>query len=289
MTVPELVNPFAGWTVVSVISTSADGGRGNFSFRGSREDKAETKIKSMSDDIEVKPLDASSPMRQARVPDRNWRKSKWLAVSELLLAALLFTLAAFHRLPLGRGPWLLVLGWSSLYARKIGWRGIGFKWYRGLTTTLAIGLGCGMLLELFELFVSQPVLEHIIGKKADLSQFHDLRGNLRETALYILLVWIVAAFGEEMIYRGYLMNRVADLMNRTRKAWIVSLIVVHVVFGLSHSYQGLTGVIDEGLMGVLLAALYLRTGRNLAVPIVAHGVQDTIDLILMFTGKYPGM
>jgi membrane protease YdiL (CAAX protease family) len=35
--------------------------------------------------------------------------------------------------------------------------------------------------------------------------------------------------------------------------------------------------------------IYLRTGRNLAVPIVAHGVQDSIDLILIFTGRYPGM
>jgi membrane protease YdiL (CAAX protease family) len=243
----------------------------------------------MSADLEMKSVDASSSVRDVRIPHRNWRNSKWLTVSELLLAAFLFTLAAFHHLPLGRGPWLLVLGWVSLYVRKIGWQGIGFKLYRRWPTTLTLGLGCGVLLELFELFVSQPVLEHIIGKKADLSQFQDLRGNLKEAALYILLVWIVAAFGEEMIYRGYLMNRVADLMDRTRKAWIVSLIVVHVVFGLSHLYQGLTGVIDEGLMGVLLAAIYLRTGRNLAVPIVAHGVQDTIDLILIFTGRYPGM
>ena len=240
----------------------------------------------MSNDID---LNTSFPTTRARIPDNNWRNSKWLAVSELLLAALLFTASAFHRLPLGRGPWLLALGWGSLYIRNVGWRGVGLKRYRSWTTTAGIGLGCGVLLELFELFVSQPILVHLIGKKADLSQFRDLTGNLRETALYILLVWIVAAFGEEMIYRGYLMNRVADLLDRTRKAWIVSLIVVHIVFGLAHSYQGLTGVIDEGLMGVLLAVIYLRTGRNLAVPIVAHGVQDSIDLILIFSGKYPGM
>jgi membrane protease YdiL (CAAX protease family) len=243
----------------------------------------------MNDDVEMKSVDASFLVREVRSPTSNWRNSRWLTVSELLLAAFLFTLAAFHHLPLGRGPWLLVLGWVSLYVRKIGWRGIGFKLYRSLTTTLAMGLASGVFLELFELFVSQPVLEHIIGKKPDLSQFQDLRGNLKETVLYLLLVWIVAAFGEELIYRGYLMNRVADLMDRTRTAWIVSLIVVHAVFGLSHSYQGLTGMIDEGLMGVLLAAIYLRTGRNLAVPIVAHGIQDTIDLILVFTGKYPGL
>jgi membrane protease YdiL (CAAX protease family) len=48
-------------------------------------------------------------------------------------------------------------------------------------------------------------------------------------------------------------------------------------------------VIDEGLMGLLLGLMYLGSGRNLAVPIVAHGVQDTIDMLLIFRGKYPGL
>ena len=84
------------------------------------------------------------------------------------------------------------------------------------------------------------------------------------------------------------MDRVADLLNRTRAAWIVSLVAVHIVFGLAHWYQGWTGVIDEGLMGVLLGILYLGTGRNLAVPIVAHGVQDSNPLILIFLGEVSG-
>jgi len=35
--------------------------------------------------------------------------------------------------------------------------------------------------------------------------------------------------------------------------------------------------------------MYLGTGRNLLVPIIAHGVCDTIDMILIFLGKFPGM
>jgi len=78
-------------------------------------------------------------------------------------------------------------------------------------------------------------------------------------------------------------------MNRTRRAWIVSLIVVHVGFGLAHAYQGITGIIDEGLAGFLFGVVYLRNRRNLAVPIIAHGLGDTIDFLLIFLGKYPGM
>jgi hypothetical protein len=92
-----------------------------------------------------------------------------------------------------------------------------------------------------------------------------------------------------MVFRGYLMNRVADLLNRTRGAWIISLIAVHVGFGLAHAYQGVTGIIDEGMMGLLLGVIYLRTGRNLSVPIIAHGIADSIDFVLIFLGKYPGM
>jgi membrane protease YdiL (CAAX protease family) len=243
----------------------------------------------MTDSGEQRVLEGYSSATQGSSPASNWRTSKWLAAGELFVAALLFLASTYHHLPLGRGPWLLALGWVSLYVRRVGWRGVGLTKYRSWGTTLGIGLGCGVFLELFELFLSQPTLVHLLGKRADLSQFHDLAGNLKLTALYILLVWIVAAFGEEMIYRGYLMNRVADLLNRTRIAWIVSLISVQIVFGLAHSYQGLVGVIDEGLMGALLAVIYLRTGRNLAVPVLAHGVQDSIDLILIFCGRYPGM
>ncbi len=59
------------------------------------------------------------------------------------------------------------------------------------------------------------------------------------------------------------------------------------VFGFAHSYQGIRGIIDEGLMGVVLGLFYLGTGCNLSVPIIAHGIADTVDLRLIFLGKYP--
>jgi membrane protease YdiL (CAAX protease family) len=43
-----------------------------------------------------------------------------------------------------------------------------------------------------------------------------------------------AAFGEEMVYRGYLMNRVADLFAKSRTGWIISLLGVNVLFGFAH-------------------------------------------------------
>ena len=219
----------------------------------------------------------------------NWRESKWLAAGELVVVALIFLADARHLIPFSKTPFLLLLGWISLWVRKIGWRGVGLTRYRSWKITLGLGVAAGLLLEGFELFVSQPLLVRLLRKQPDLEDFRALAGNLKLTLIFIALAWILAAFGEEIVYRGYLMNRVADLLNRTRRAWIVSLIAVHLAFGLAHAYQGWTGIIDEGLMGLLLGLIYLRTGRNLAVPIVAHGIQDSIDFVLIFLGKYPGM
>jgi len=218
-----------------------------------------------------------------------WRQSKWLAILELILVVLIFVADARHLIPFSKTPFLLALGWISLWVRKVSWRRIGLTPYRSWKITLALGVAAGILMEGFELFISQPMLVKILGKQPDLEVFRPLIGNIKVTLIFLALAWVLAAFGEEMVYRGYLMNRVADLFNRTRSAWVISLIAVHVAFALAHIYQGATGAIDEGLMGLLLGLIYLRTCRNLSVPIVAHGVADSIDFILMFMGKYPGM
>src|SRR5579863_6779163 len=237
---------------------------------------------------------ASSLALQENVPSApsngaNWRQSKWLMIAELIVVGLFFWADFRHLIFFSETPYLALFAWISLRVRKLRWRDIGLSWFRNWKTALAWGIAAGLLVEGFELFVSQPILVGLLGKKPDLEDFRPLIGNLKLTLIFLGLTWPLAAFGEEMVYRGYLMNRVADLFNRTRRAWIVSLIVVHVAFGLAHAYQGWTGVIDEGLMGVLLAVIYLRTGRNLAVPIIAHGISDSIDFILIFLGKYPGM
>jgi uncharacterized protein len=218
-----------------------------------------------------------------------WRQSKGLIFFELLFVTFIFVADAKGWIPLSKTPFLLAFAWISLRVRKLHWRDVGFCRYKNWATTFAYGVVAGVVLEAFELFASQPFLVRVLKKQPDLDTFRALHGNIKWTLLAIVGAWTLAAFGEEMVYRGYLMNRVADLFNRRRGAWIISLFVVHFGFGLAHAYQGMTGVIDEGLQGLLLGIIYLQNNRNLAVPIVAHGVTDTIDFLLMFFGKYPGM
>jgi membrane protease YdiL (CAAX protease family) len=144
-------------------------------------------------------------------------------------------------------------------------------------------------MEALELFITQPLLARWWGKMPDLSDFASVVGNLKVLLIYLVLIWTLGPLGEEVDYRGYLMNRVAGVFRETKAAWIVSLVAVSVVFGCGHLDQGATGMIENVWNGLLLGARYLACGRNLAVPIIAHATTDTMDLVLMYLGKYPGM
>jgi uncharacterized protein len=104
-----------------------------------------------------------------------------------------------------------------------------------------------------------------------------------------VVIWTLAALGEELAYRGYLLNRVAELAGGGRTAWLASLCGVAVLFGLGHLYQGLTGVVDSTVSGLVFGGLYLASGRNLWVPILTHGLTDTIALVLVFFDLVPGV
>lgn len=217
------------------------------------------------------------------------RGSVWLAVAEFAIVAALFVADVYHHIFFSKVPWLFLLGWMSLRWRGLRWKDVGFRrpgnWGNALLTGVAAGIG----IEVFELFVSQPLLARWLGRMPDLSSFTAVHGNLKLTLIFLSLTWTLFAIGEELVFRGYLMNRVAGIFHETPASWVVSLLVISIVFGCSHIGQGSTGILENAWDGLLLGALYLACGRNLAAPIIAHGITDTVDLLLMYVGRYPGM
>ena len=61
------------------------------------------------------------------------------------------------------------------------------------------------------------------------------------------------------------------------------------IFGAVHLYQGAAGVVATALSGGVFAALYLATGRNLWAGILAHGFMDTVGIVMIYLGIYPGL
>jgi membrane protease YdiL (CAAX protease family) len=114
------------------------------------------------------------------------------------------------------------------------------------------------------------------------STFASIQGDYAVLARHLLVAWTTASFGEEIIWRGFFMERVARIFDNTQKGWIAGLISSSIVFGLIHSYQGITGIIFTGIAGLVLGIMYLKTDRNLYTTIIGHGVNNTILFLMMF-------
>ena len=65
------------------------------------------------------------------------------------------------------------------------------------------------------------------------------------------------------------------------------MVIVSLLFGLGHFYQGVAGVASSTVSGLFFGVLYLKSGRNLWLPILAHGFSDTIGLALIYLGLVP--
>lgn len=223
----------------------------------------------------------------------DWRghlaRSRGLALFEMAAVAAVFVADHQHLILLSKTPYLLALGWTSLALRGSSWRELGFRlgpqWRRWLLVGIAAGLG----MEMLELFVTQPILVALTGKMPDLSEVAAIKGDATLFAVALALTWTLAAIGEELVWRGYVLNRAAWLLGGGRWGQALALAAMSLAFGLAHAYQGITGVTENALAGLMLGGLYLASGRNLLAPIIAHGITDTVDVTLIFTGHYPGL
>jgi uncharacterized protein len=219
----------------------------------------------------------------------HWQRSNRLAFLEFALIAAVYIADWKHHIFLNKVPYLLLVGWLSLRLRGMRWRNVGFGLYGSWGKTLLVGILAGAVMEMLELFCTQPLLARLTGQMPDLSSFDQVAGNLKWLAISLAFTWTLFALGEELIFRGYLMNRIADLMGRSASSWAVALVLASIMFGLSHFGQGIAGVSENFVDGMILGALYLKFGRKLAVPIIAHGVTDTVDFLLIFFHRYPGL
>jgi membrane protease YdiL (CAAX protease family) len=216
-------------------------------------------------------------------------RAKLLFPIELLVIAAFFWLDYRGILQVSKTPYLFLLGWISLRIRSLRWRDVGLNLGQPLLKLCVIGVVVGIGMEGLELFATQPLLTKLLNKGPDLDEFRRLIGNTQLLIIGIVLAWVLAAFGEETVWRGYVLNRVADLFGRSTTGWLASAILISLLFGLAHFPQGPTGVIENIIDGAILVAVYFATNRNLLAPIIAHGIQDTVDVLLIYFGVYPGL
>ena len=97
------------------------------------------------------------------------------------------------------------------------------------------------------------------------------------------VVGVTAGVCEEWLYRGFFLAVVAGLADGLPAGLLVVLGAV--AFGLAHAYQGPVGILTTGLLGGVMAALYLQTG-SLLLPVLLHAAID-LRFLLVPSGALP--
>jgi len=99
--------------------------------------------------------------------------------------------------------------------------------------------------------------------------------GIGEIVLGVVLVSVVAV-AEETIFRGYLLLR---FQKGLQLAPFSAALLSAFVFSLGHGYEGTTGVITVGFIGLVFAFIYQWRG-SLVAPMVMHFLQDFAGIIL---------
>jgi uncharacterized protein len=212
-------------------------------------------------------------------------KSTLLLIIEfsLILAALVVYALGYLPFPI---ILLFIVAWISLRLRGMRWRDVGLRRPERWLPTIGLALLVGIGYQLLDIFIIAPLLERLTGEAIDLTQFSSLQGNMLLLIVFLIASWTEAAFIEELFFRGYLFNRITDVVGIHRVGLGIALVVNALIFGAAHFYQGVSGVLDTFLAGLVLGLLYLHARRNLWLPILTHGVIDTVGFLLIYFGKY---
>lgn len=212
------------------------------------------------------------------------RESGRLSLSILLLSIALIVVLAPTLAP-GIGPivvFLLVLIIVFLRRQGMGW--LGFRRPHKWLHTHLWAIGLGIVIQLLFLFLVDPLLHFLTGEAIDLSTFDSMRGDVYVLLQWLALVWFTVVFLEEVVFRGYMMSTIESFFAGSSKAPLIALALTSLIFGIAHSYQGISGILSTGVMGFIIALAYLKTGRNLWLPILLHGWVDTFGLYFIYAG-----
>lgn len=187
------------------------------------------------------------------------------------------------------GYWIVLLNTSFLAALvffnkrllKWSWSDLGLgrpaNWWKPVLVTL---LTFGVLV-LFSKWIRPEIIE-VFGKHQNIDHFYALKGNFSLFLSTTLSMWITAAFLQEFVFRAFLINSIDALLGKTTWSLWLSILASAVIFAGVHAYQGITGMLITGFVGLVFGIAYIFNGRRIWPLILVHGLVDTLTFITVY-------
>ncbi len=183
---------------------------------------------------------------------------------------------------------LVGIAWIALALRGLAWSDVGLRAPEG-GWAAAAGLGAlGAVVLLTGSLLLRLMLQRALGWTTDTGAFRRLEGDPRALAAGVGAAWLVGALGEEMLYRGFLLDTVHALLPGALGSggfgWWLALGASSIFFGAAHGFQGRAAAVVAGAIGMGYGAVYFAAGFNLWPAILAHGLYDTVAFVLVYKG-----
>ena len=213
--------------------------------------------------------------------NKSFLTTKVTPIIVVILCCLLF-LSGYFQMTIAA---VLILIASAVEYKKGFLKSLGFQ-RKNFTSKnlLMIAPLFGVAFFLFYYYVMMPSVVYLTGEPMDFSAFEPYKGNLPAMISLFIYMWVSAAFGEEIIFRGYLMRQFTKFFGSSKLSLVINILLFGTLFGSMHAYQGISGQILAGVTGMLFAIIFHVRKNDLWFNIILHGFIDVTALVFIYYG-----
>jgi uncharacterized protein len=171
---------------------------------------------------------------------------------------------------------ILVLIWARI--SDTPWREIGYVRPRSWSKTVVTGVFFGVALK----FVMKGVVMPFLGAPPINQAYHFVTRNPSVIPVMLYTMIVVAGFGEETFYRGWMFERLGKFFGQTALAKIAIVLVTSLLFAsLHYSEQGMPGAENAFLTGLIFGSIFAVTGQ-IFILMIAHAAFDLTALWMIY-------
>jgi uncharacterized protein len=158
------------------------------------------------------------------------------------------------------------------------WSDLGFVRPRNWILAVTTGIVFGVTFKL----VMKTIVMPLLGAPAINPTYHFLVGNTAALPGIIFVMIVVAGFGEETLFRGYMFERLGKLLGSSAVATTFIVVLTSVIFGAEHlKDQGLAGAEQAMIGGLVYGTIYAKT-RQIWMLMIAHAAFDLASVAIIY-------
>ncbi len=173
---------------------------------------------------------------------------------------------------------ILVLIWVKI--SDTAWREIGYVRPRSWSQTVATGIVFGIALKVMMKAMVMP----LFGAPPINQAYHFVTGNPAVIPVMIYTMIVIAGFGEETFYRGWMFERLAKLFGQSVWAKITIVLITSILFASVHyPEQGIPGAEQAFMTGLIFGSIFAVSGQIFTL-MIAHAAFDLTALWMIYYG-----